>query len=197
MYAVSQQTYIDQHLNLDISLIDLVGGLLIDLSIILTHPWLWRNRKKFALQTVNLSSASRLHILNLDSIVKLDMNYEVSMFILSQLIGNGNFINPGIVLSCNESRQAVFSKPVPNVLPRILEKISCRCHIYGLPLQTRMESFLKYDLTAEQFKTNKLINSNKSNNLKQLCSIRELEGYDISGLINIIKGINKLITLVF
>lgn len=120
------------------------------------------------------------------------MKYEVSMFILSRLIGNGNDINPGIVLSCNESRQAVFSKPVPNVLPRILEKISCRCHIYGLPLQTRMEHFLKYvKVISQQFKTNKLINSNKSNNLKQLCSIRELEGYGISGLINVIKGINK------
>lgn len=36
-YAVSQQTYIDQHLNIDISLIDLVGGLLSDQSIILSH----------------------------------------------------------------------------------------------------------------------------------------------------------------
>lgn len=134
----------------------------------MTSPdYLGRNRKKFALQTVNLSSASRLHILNLDSIVKLDMNYEVSMFILSQLIGNGNDINPGIVLSCNESRQAVFSKLVPNVLPRILEKISCRYHIYGSPLQTRMENFLKFvKVILQQFKTNKLIKSNKLSNLK-------------------------------
>jgi len=117
---------------------------------------LGRDRKKFVLQTVILSSANRHYILNLDSIVKLDMNYEVSVFILSRLIGNGNDINSGIVLRCNESRQAVFSKPVPNVLPRIREKICCRYHIYGLPLQTLLENLRKYVKGISQpFKTNK------------------------------------------